>query len=76
MTTKEFLIELADVLQTEDNLELSSNLSNSEYWDSIAQMAVMSFMAKKFGVHASLEDITMTDKVSDIVDLVKEHLED
>ena len=71
MTTKEFLIELADVLQTEDNLELSSNLSNSEYWDSLSQMSVMSFLAKKFGVHASLEDITMTDNVSDIVDLVK-----
>ena len=56
MTQDEFIVEMQDVLQTEETLTADTVLSDLEEWDSLAIMATMAFIDKNFGVKVGLRD--------------------
>ena len=50
MTRDEFLVEMQDVLQTEETLTVDTVLTDLAEWDSLAVMATMAFLDRNFGV--------------------------
>ena len=66
MTKEEFLVEMQDVLQTEVNLTMETILTDLDEWDSLAMMATMAFLDKKFGVKVKIADLKMLATIGDI----------
>ena len=66
MTKEEFLVEMQDVLQTDDVLTAETVLGDLAEWDSLSMMATMAFLAKKFGAEVSIADLMAFATVGDI----------
>jgi len=58
MTRDEFIVEIQDVLQTEDELSFETVLADLPEWDSLAVMSTMAFLDSSFGVKTSMADYT------------------
>lgn len=67
MTRNEFLIEMQDVLQTEDTLTAETVLSDLTEWDSLSMMATMAFFDKNFGVKIGLRDFKEIETMVDLI---------
>ena len=65
MTRDEFLIEMQDVLQTEDKLSFDTVLGELSEWDSLAIMSTMAFLDRTFGVKTSMSDYTSMNTIED-----------
>lgn len=66
MNKEEFLEELQDVLQTEEELTLETVLADLVEWDSLAVMATMAFLDKEFGVKTTMKDYKQISTIEDI----------
>ena len=66
MTRGEFLNEMTDVLQTEEELSFDTVLTDLDEWDSLAVMATMAFLDKSFGVKTTLKDYKEMKTIDDI----------
>ena len=66
MTRDEFLIEMQDVLQTEETLTIDTVLTDLAEWDSLAVMATMAFLDRNFGVKLSIADVKVLNTIGDI----------
>ncbi len=66
MTREEFLIEMQDVLQTEEVLTFDTVLAELPEWDSLAIMSTMAFLDSNFGVKTSMADYAAMKTVEDI----------
>ena len=66
MTRDEFLIEMQDVLETEDKLSFDTVLGELSEWDSLAIMSTMAFLDRTFGVKTSMSDYTSMNTIEDI----------
>lgn len=66
MNREEFLTQMQDVLQTEENLTLETILDDLVEWDSLAVMATMAFLDKEFGVKTSMKDYKQMSTIGDI----------
>ncbi len=67
MTKDEFLIQMQDVLQTDDNLTAETVLDDLAEWDSLAMMATMAFLDKNFGVKVGITDFMEMNTMSDLI---------
>lgn len=68
MTRDEFIREMQDVLQTEEELTPETILSDIPEWDSLAIMATMAFLDSKFGVKTGMVDFAAMKTLGDIAD--------
>ena len=66
MTRNEFLVEMQDVLQTEETLSADTVLTDLAEWDSLAVMATMAFLDRNFGVKLKLTDVKELHTIGDI----------
>ena len=66
MDRNEFLKNLADVLQTDEELTFDTELESLEDWDSLAIMATIAFLDKKFGVKTVINDYKNIKTINDI----------
>ncbi len=57
MKKNDFLAELQDLIQTDDPIQESTDLSSLEEWDSIAFMVLIAFFDKEFGIKLTFEDL-------------------
>jgi len=67
MTRDEFLIQMQDVLQTDDTLTAETSLDDLAEWDSLAMMATMAFLDKNFGVKVGLKDFIEMSTIGDLM---------
>ena len=67
MTKEEFLVEMQDVLQTDDTLTPETVLGDLAEWDSLSMMATMAFFDKNFGVKIGLKDFKKMNTMSDLI---------
>lgn len=68
MTRDEFIREMQDVLQTEEELTPETILSDIPEWDSLAIMSTMAFLDSKFGVRTGMGDFAAMKTLGDIAD--------
>ena len=66
MNTQEFLTEMQDVLQTEEDLSMETVLNDLDEWDSLSVMATMAFLEKNFGVKTTMKDYKEIKTIGDI----------
>lgn len=66
MTNEEFLTEMQDVLQTDEELTFETVLDDLEEWDSLSVMATMAFLEKSFGVKTMMKDYKEMTTIGDI----------
>ena len=67
MTREEFLVEMQDVLQTEETLTVDTVLTDLAEWDSLAVMATMAFLDRNFSVKLKISDLKELKTIGDIV---------
>ena len=65
MTRDEFLKEMVEVLQTEDEISFDTVLSDLDEWDSLSVMATMAFLDKSFGVKTTMKDYKEMKTIGD-----------
>ncbi len=66
MTREEFLIEMQDVLQTEEDLTFETTLEDLEEWDSLSVMGTMAFLDKRFDIKTTMSDYAAMKTIGDI----------
>ena len=69
MKKEQFLEELVDIFQTEDEIGEDTELASLEEWDSLSKMALQTYFKRNFGVMLTFEQLAELKSVKDIVDL-------
>ncbi len=73
MTKKEFLAEIIEVLELEeDELELDTNLDDVEDYDSFAVLSIIAFVHKKFGIQFKANQLQELGSINDLIKLIGE----
>jgi acyl carrier protein len=76
MKKKDLIKEISEILII-DVKEVEGETDLTEIgWDSLTNLAFMSFVDSKFNIIISPKDLNEAKKVSDILKLVSSHLED
>ena len=71
MTTEKFLEDFQDLLQRADPVTMDSRLEDMEEWDSLAVMACIAYLDKKFGVKTTFASYQELQTVADIAALTQ-----
>lgn len=69
MKKADFLIELQDLLQREEQCFENDNLDDYIEWDSLSKMSIMAYYDKNFGVNLSLQSFKNLKTVHDLIKL-------
>ena len=76
MKKSEFLVALEDILQTEDPVGLTQDLTALEEWDSLSKRAVMAYYKKNFGIEINLNDLKDIKLISDLIQLAGDNIKE
>ncbi len=74
MKKSDFLVELEDILQREDECKETDNLTDYIEWDSLSKMSVMAYYDKTFGIKLSLNELKTVSTVSELIKLAGENI--
>ncbi len=66
MNKEEFLTNMQDVLQTEEDLNYETVLEDLDEWDSLSVMATMAFLEKNFNIKTTMKDYKEMKTIGDI----------
>ena len=72
MKSEEFVKKLANVMDTEADLNLSTRLADVEDWDSLSMVSFFSFCNSTLGKKLSPEQIKSAQTVEDLFKLATE----
>lgn len=70
MSIKEFLGQLAELTEIEDELSLESNLKDYDEFDSMAIMSLVAYVHKNFGKQFNARQLNQVDSVESLVELI------
>ena len=70
MTAEKFIAKLAELMDTEATLELSTRLADIEDWDSLSMVSFFSFCNSTLGKKISPEQIKSAQTVKDLFTLI------
>lgn len=70
MTIKDFLLQMAELIEIEEELSLDTNLKDFEEFDSMAIMSLVAFVHKNFGKQYSARQLNQIDTVESLIDLI------
>ncbi|BDC52867.1 hypothetical protein F183_A51820 [Bryobacterales bacterium F-183] len=70
MTSNQILLDLGELLESEQPLDGSEELASLENWDSMAVIAFIAFADDKCGKSLVAKDINACKTVGDLVNLV------
>ena len=69
MTAEEFIKKIADIIDTDVELKLSTKLADVEDWDSLSMVSFFSFCDSKLGIRLAPEQIKSAQTVEDLFKL-------
>jgi acyl carrier protein len=69
MTIEKFLEDFQDLLQRDDSVAMSTRLGDIEEWDSLAVMACIAYLDRKFGIKTTFASYQELQTVADIAAL-------
>ncbi|MDG1858648.1 MAG: acyl carrier protein [Emcibacteraceae bacterium] len=76
MNKAEFIEELKEIMERDEELTDTMLLEKIEEWDSLARITFMSFIDAELNVHISTEDIKKSVTVTDLINFVSSKLTD
>lgn len=68
---KDFLIEMADILE-EDEVKESDEFRDFEEWDSLTALSIVALAGDKYKVTITGEELSNLDTIKEIFNLIKE----
>ena len=74
MTPEEFVSKLADVMDTDAKLNLSTKLADVEDWDSLSHIRLIAALEKHFNLKFNFRELQDLNEVGDMVDLIAKKL--
>lgn len=72
MTAEEFIKKLSELMDTDTEINLSTNLSDVEDWDSLSMVSFFSFCSTTLAKKISPEQIKAAQTVEDLFVLAKD----
>ncbi len=72
MTAEIFISKLAELMDTEAELNLSTKLADVEDWDSLSMVSFFSFCNSTLGIKLTPEQIKSAQTVEDLFNLTKQ----
>jgi acyl carrier protein len=66
MTRDEFLVQMQDILQTDEELRFDMELDSLDEWDSLSKMATVAFLDSNFGVKTNFSDFEQMRTIEDV----------
>ncbi len=76
MTKNELVFEIKEILQRDEELEFSYKLEDVQEWDSLAIISIIALYDELFGTKVTNKDLKNCEIVQDLVNLVKDKLDD
>ena len=77
MTTSELIKKIAECLDEQrDDITLDSNLDEFDGWDSLGRLGIANFFSETFGATVDRMVLKNCRQIGDVVDMVKDQLED
>ena len=70
MKISDFLKELTEELELEQELELATDLKKLDEWDSMAAMVVIGYASSNFDVTLNGDDISKISTVDELIDRI------
>ncbi len=70
MNTSDFLTELSEELELENNLTLDTNLKELDEWDSMTAMLLIGYVSSNFDITLSANDLDTLTDVNSLVDRI------
>ncbi len=70
MTNQEFCSNLAEELELEVEINLSTNLKELEEWDSMAAMLLIGFVSNEFNVTLTSDDLKEITTVDSLINRI------
>lgn len=70
MTAEKFLDKLAELMDTDAKLDLSTNLADVEDWDSLSMVSFFSFCNTTLKRHVTPDEIKSAKTVADLFKLI------
>ena len=70
MTTEQFIKDLGDLLETDVELSLTTNLKELEEYDSLAIMGLVAYADKNFGKKIVGEKFRQVTDVQSLIDIM------
>lgn len=75
MTKQEFLNELKNMLETDQEITESTLLEDLDEWDSLAMMSLATFFDENFSIKTKMDQMNKFKTVSDIIAFLGDHIE-
>ena len=72
MKAEEFIKKLQEIMDTEENLTLETNLSDIEDWDSLSFVSFLSFCNSRMKLSVTPDELKLAKTVGDLFKFVGE----
>lgn len=76
MNKKDFMDELLEIMEREDEIFEDMKLEDIEEWDSLARITFTAFLDADFGINVASEDIKAAKTISDLLKFVEAKIGD
>lgn len=70
MNREDFLKKLKEIIQTEEELTLNTNLIDIDEWDSLSMISTVAFIDSEFKKQISVSDIQSINKIEELVNII------
>lgn len=71
MKKEEFIIELQEIMEIDDDIEENMQLKDIAEWDSLARLTFMSFLDSEFGINVTSDEVKESTNVADLLAFAK-----
>lgn len=70
MKKVDFISGLAEELEIETNLDVTTNLKDLDEWDSMAAMVLIGYVSNEFGVTLNADDLKQITTIESLIEKI------
>lgn len=70
MSIEQFLSQLRYIIEFPESQKISLETIIADYWDSLGQVEILTFLDKEFGVSLTMDELLEIRTARDIIDLL------
>jgi acyl carrier protein len=70
MKKDEFVLGIAEELEIETTLEITTNLKDLDEWDSMAAMLLIGYVSNEFGVTLNADDLKEITTIESLIEKI------
>lgn len=70
MKKNDFISGIAEELEIETTLEISTNLKDLDEWDSMAAMVLIGYVSNEFGIALNADDLNKITTIESLIERI------